>query len=129
MIYHDSFSKYLDVLGLQPDCSSFDIEQSYKFMALAFHPDRFPPKWRPLATERMRQIIEARDALKNHSPQPTTQATQKTVTQRNANYTNPASTSPKSSAGLGWKPTFVEKIELCGAGCLELFIQEFEPAV
>lgn len=95
----------IPLLDLKPGFSAADIEQEYKFLALVCHPDRFPEKWRPLANEKMRQLNEARAALKNYSPVMPSQTSQ-----------NKPENSKPSPAGLKWMPAYVERIQICNAG-------------
>jgi curved DNA-binding protein CbpA len=53
---------YYEILGLRPDASADDIEQAYRTLARAVHPDLHNAD-RPRAEERMKQLNEIRDTL------------------------------------------------------------------
>lgn len=118
MTMHKSFL----TLGLEEPSSSEEIEQAFKFLSLAFHPDRFPEKWRPLANEKMIAIVAAREALRNYTNQPSPQASQ--------NQQQNAGAEEKAPEGETWKPAFAAGMQLCnGRQCRELFIQPDEPVI
>jgi DnaJ-class molecular chaperone len=109
----------LTLLALPEGASPAEIEQAFKFLSLAFHPDRFPGKWRPLANEKMIAIIAAREALRNYNNQPSSQ-----------NQEQKARRNEKGPASKKWQPVYSSTIELCNGGqCRDLFIQPDEPCI
>ena len=58
-----------DVLGVTPTASTDEIKQRYKFLILAFHPDRYTrnPEHRQQAEEAIKQVTEAYRVLTDSS--------------------------------------------------------------
>ena len=52
---------HYDVLGVRPSASAEEIRRRYKFLVIAFHPDRFvrTPEHHALAELRIKQVNEA----------------------------------------------------------------------
>lgn len=61
----ESQRDYYDLLGLKPTASVDEIRRRYKFLVLAFHPDRFArtPEHHMLAEQQIKQINEAYKVL------------------------------------------------------------------
>lgn len=57
----ESAQNYYDVLGVRPNAAPEEIRRRYKFLVIAFHPDRFvrTPEHHALAELRLKQVNEA----------------------------------------------------------------------
>jgi curved DNA-binding protein CbpA len=57
----DSTPNYYDILGVKSTASLDEIRRRYKFLVIAFHPDRFlrTPEHHALAEQRIKQVNEA----------------------------------------------------------------------
>lgn len=57
----DSAPNHYDILGVRPTATGDEIRRRYKFLVIAFHPDRFvrTPEHHVLAEQRLKQINEA----------------------------------------------------------------------
>jgi curved DNA-binding protein CbpA len=58
-------ANYYDVLGVAPSAPVDEIRRRYKFLVIAFHPDRFlrTPEHQALAEQRLKQVNEAYGVL------------------------------------------------------------------
>jgi hypothetical protein len=65
----------LEVLGLRPPTSQVGIKRAYRDLAKVWHPDRFPedPGLRARAQEKLKEINAAYQALRDYTPQRTTE--------------------------------------------------------
>lgn len=57
----DTAPNYYDILGVRPTATTEEIRRRYKFLVIAFHPDRFlrTPEHHALAEQRIKQVNEA----------------------------------------------------------------------
>jgi curved DNA-binding protein CbpA len=69
----DTAPNYYDILGVRSTASADEIRRRYKFLVIAFHPDRFlrTPEHHTLAEQRIKQVNEAYRILSD--PQARTQ--------------------------------------------------------
>ena len=68
----DDANKYYKVLELEPGAGADEIKQAYRDLAQIWHPDRFAtsPRLLERAQEKMKELNEAYDFLKNYQPPP-----------------------------------------------------------
>jgi len=61
----------LKILGLSADATETEIKQTYRDLAKVWHPDRFPndPRLQSKAQEKLKEINEAYDILRDYLPQ------------------------------------------------------------
>ena len=57
---------YYEILGVAPNASSEEVRQRYRFLAQAYHPDKFPdPQHKSQAEETFKSVQEAYQTLSN----------------------------------------------------------------
>lgn len=61
------FSRYYEILGLEPGCSPEELKLAWRDLAQVWHPDRFPANERlqKKAQDKLKEINEAFDALRD----------------------------------------------------------------
>ncbi len=84
-----NMNQYYEILEIKPGASPEEVKQAYRKLVKEWHPDRFPdqPQRHQQAEEKIKQINEAYEYLKAHSPQvPQIEQRDRDRTTREAEY-------------------------------------------
>ncbi|MGI0490041.1 J domain-containing protein, partial [Pantanalinema rosaneae CENA516] len=70
-------NQYYELLGLQPGASQAEVKQAYRELAKVWHPDRYTQDahQQRQAEEKLKQLNEAYQRLKDYQPPPSSRAT------------------------------------------------------